>query len=124
MELKVLIFANDISLKEFINIALVDEMGVNVVGITSDPSQAIRKCQTLKPDLILVDVEISILIGFDITNVLRVISPSIKIIYIGKYDKGVYNDLLKSKFGADYIQQSNFVKEIQVALKSIKNGRH
>ena len=65
---------------------VVNELGLQICGEASDGSEAIRKTSDLQPDLILLDVSMPGINGFDTARVLRRNHPSAKILIMSQHD--------------------------------------
>lgn len=86
-----LIIADDHDLvREGIHGRLVDEAGIDLVGEAQNGQQAIELCQSLSPDLVLLDVSMPELNGLETAKIIRRDMPDIKILFLSVYDNQEY----------------------------------
>ena len=59
---------------------------LEVIGIASDGAEALQKAQTLKPDIILMDLKMPIMNGVEATRRMSEISPETKVLVLTTYE--------------------------------------
>ena len=116
MKLKLLIITDNVLLEKDVKRAFKDVDEVATVDCAPDAFEALYKCQTSKPDVVLVDIEIVLLKGFDLPKMIKIISPSTKTIYTGTLEKSVYRNYLDSKYSDYFIQNNNLKEDIRKIL--------
>jgi DNA-binding NarL/FixJ family response regulator len=101
---------------------LLTAYGNEVVGIASDGMEAIKLAETLKPDLILMDISMPRHSGFEATRRIKSLLPKIKIVMLTA--SGEDADLFESiKSGADgYLIKNLSGRELIDALQQFDQG--
>src|SRR2546427_2499329 len=70
--------------------ALLEREGFQVVGEASDGQEAVRVVPSLRPDVAILDISMSILNGVDAARELQKASPKTKIILLTRHDEDQY----------------------------------
>ncbi len=65
---------------------LLNDTGVHVIGIAADGKTAVQKIQTLKPDIVFLDIEIPEMNGFDVIEAVGIENMPI-VIFVTAYDR-------------------------------------
>jgi len=113
MNLRILIIAENNELLKDIHNSLQGENGICMVGVFPDAFHAVNKFHTLKPDIVLADIEIPVLLGFNVASMISKISPEVRTIYTGTFDNNVYKNLFHSPLDGDYIRNNDLKREIK-----------
>ncbi|MEX3009779.1 response regulator [Hoeflea sp. TYP-13] len=77
-------------LREGIRSRLADEDFVDIVGEGSNGHQAVELCQTLKPDLVLLDISMPEMNGLEAAQEIKRTRPETKILFLSIYDNEEY----------------------------------
>src|SRR5207244_11458487 len=70
--------------------ALLEREGFQVVGEASDGQEAVRVVPSLRPDVAILDIGMSILNGVDAAREIQKVSPKTKIILLTRHDEDQY----------------------------------
>jgi two-component system nitrate/nitrite response regulator NarL len=73
---------------------LLESQGVDVVGIASTSSDALRLTKKLKPDVALVDIELENEDGIELAEELAAKTPSTRVVLISSYERDDLSDLI------------------------------
>jgi len=76
--------------------AMLGEEGFDVVGCVSDASRAVEKVRLLQPAVVLLDVQLPVLNGFELARQLAELDPRPIVILISSRDPAAYGSELKS----------------------------
>ena|SRR3989344_6113377 len=79
--MKVLVVDDDPAVRSFLCEAL-ETIGHHVIGVAEDGMEALSLYEKNRPDLIFMDIDMPIMDGFDIIDVVRRIDPNAKIVVI------------------------------------------
>jgi DNA-binding NarL/FixJ family response regulator len=60
---------------------------VEVVGVAADGDEAIRRCEELRPDVVLMDLHMPVLGGVAATKRLRVARPEVRVLVLTTFDE-------------------------------------
>ena len=76
--------------------ALLEAEGFSVVGEAADGAEALAKTEELHPDLVLLDIQLPDLDGFEITRRLQANGTSPAVVLVSSRDAGDYGDLIST----------------------------
>lgn len=112
--------------------SLLEREGFQVVAEASDGQEALRCVQSLKPDIVVMDISMPVLNGLDAARQMRVSSPKAKTILLTQHDEeqylsealetGVKGYVLKSQVASDLIQAMRQVSRGEVYLSPGVSG--
>lgn len=96
--------------------------GHDVIGSAGDGMEALEKARTLRPDLLLMDINLPKLTGLEATRVIKAEMPEIKIIIVTVSDEQV--DLFEAvKSGAEgYLLKNMSEADFRRALDAVEHG--
>ena len=97
--------------------------GINVVGVASTGSEALRRARELKPDVVLVDIDLGRESGFDITAQLTSDgdAPVPTVILISTHAEQDFADLIADSPAAAFVSKADLsAAAVQDVLR--KNG--
>jgi DNA-binding NarL/FixJ family response regulator len=82
--------------------------GLSVVGVASDGAQAVRQAQELRPDVVLVDVDLGGESGFDVARALeRLDAGSPTVILISTHAEADLAELIAAAPAAGFVAKSD-----------------
>jgi DNA-binding NarL/FixJ family response regulator len=93
----------------------------DVLGEAADGVQAIEAAERLKPDVILLDISMPVMNGFDAARQIRDRFPSVCIIFVSQYTAGVYINEA-STLGHGYIVKSRAAEDLIEAILRVSSG--
>ena len=122
-----LMIADDHSLYvDALRIALVQQtfFPVSIIGTANNGEDLLMKLQTLKPDVLLLDLNMPIMNGLEVVPILREDFPDIKVIIVTKYsDPKFIRECLQQHKVAGYVLKTSDFQELLDALKNVSSGR-
>lgn len=86
--MKVLVVDDDQAVRAFLCDAL-ETIGHHVIGVAEDGMEALSLYEKNRPDLVFMDIDMPIMDGFDIIDVVRRIDPNAKIVVITGTDRKI-----------------------------------
>lgn len=103
-------------------LSLLDAAGLQVVGEATDGEQAVSETARLKPDLVLLDIDMPRLSGFEALRRIRQEHPEIKIVMLTASMEGA--DLMRAiEAGADgYLVKNIEPREFVAKLEGLARG--
>jgi DNA-binding NarL/FixJ family response regulator len=108
-------------LRRFISSTLESMPELQVIGEVSDGLSAIEKARELQADMIVLDVNLPKLNGFEVARRIREHLPQTKIMFISE-DRYLAKDALH--MGANgYVVKSDAGRELVPALKAVLQGK-
>lgn len=97
---------------------------IKIVGEASNGKEAIEQLRKIHPDVILMDIAMPVMNGFDTARMIRAQYPQIKIIALTTYDeKGIIKKMLDA--GAlGYILKNVKREELLKAIETVMSGNN
>lgn len=94
-----------------------------VIGETSDVQEAFTITTEKKPDIILMDVNMSPVNGFDATREVRKLSPQSSVIGVSMHSMPAYARKMLQIGAAGYVTKNSSKDELITAILEVKDGR-
>jgi two-component system, NarL family, response regulator NreC len=122
MGIKIFLVEDHDIVRQGIKILLKNNEGIEIVGEARHGEEALRKLNHVKPDIILMDLNMPVMNGIECTKRVRQYFPDIKVLVLSMHDHENYLiDMLEA--GADgYILKNTCADELVFAIKKIING--
>lgn len=120
--IKVVIADDQILLRESIGYILDNDDEITVVGMAGNGNEAIHICEKLKPDVVLMDIEMPNLNGVYATKMLKDKNKDIKIIILTTFENP---DNIMESFMSDadgYIVKNINHKDLILTIKCVYSG--
>jgi len=94
-----------------------EDPGLQVIHEASDGLEAVRMCQELQPDLVVLDVCLPKLSGLEAARQIRVSSPGLKILFVSVMTS---QDLVREalRLGAGYIAKIDAARDLLPAVRA------
>jgi DNA-binding NarL/FixJ family response regulator len=118
-----LIIADDhLIFRQGLKALLENESEIEVIGETGNGNETLSVTRQLKPDLIIMDIEMPGKDGLEVTAILKKEIPEIKILVLTSFNRSAYvRQMLKSKV-AGYILKESGREELLKAIRTIMSG--
>jgi len=84
------------AVRESLRWLLDDQTGLTVIGDAASGAEALQKTASLKPDLVILDIELPDLDGFAVTRQIKTMPNPPRIVILS-----MHNDILSQKRGAE-----------------------
>ena len=100
------------------------ESGLNVVGEADDGEAAYEKARQLKPDVIILDVNMPGMDGFEVARKIRAANLPVKIVFLTMYkDPEMFNEALD--LGArGYVLKNSALTDVVDCVRQVSSGQH
>jgi DNA-binding NarL/FixJ family response regulator len=95
----------------------------NVVGTVGDGRALLRMAAELKPDLVVVDIGMSLLNGLDASEQLKSIQPGIKIIFLTQNREPRFAAEAFRRKASGYLLKDSAASELTTAIREAMSGR-
>ncbi|WP_019504938.1 response regulator transcription factor [Pleurocapsa sp. PCC 7319] len=120
--IKTLIVDDQNTVRQILRNYLENEVDISIVGFATDGQAALKQLETLKPDVIVMDIEMSMMDGFAAAQIIREQYLSTKIIFFTNFDDiNYFNQALKA--GANgYLLKRSSPEEIKSAIRTVYYG--
>lgn len=96
---------------------------MKVIGEAADGADAIILCEKLKPDVVLMDIQMPGMDGFEATRQLRQLNSDIKILIVTSCENDVYLTRLLQIGAAGYITKNAETDEMVRAIQLVSTGQ-
>ena len=102
---------------------LKQQQDIKVLGEAKNAREAVKACQELRPDLVIIDVAMKVLNGVDTTRQILSRWRDIKIIAVSMYcDRRLVNEMLEAGASGYVLKDSPFA-ELAEAVRAVSCGR-
>jgi DNA-binding NarL/FixJ family response regulator len=109
-------------LREGIKVLLQGQADIAVVGEAEDGHQAVQRCQELRPDVVLMDIAMPGLGGYEATLEIRRLMPTIRVLVLTQYDNKEYVLRFLRAGAAGYVIKKAVATEVLSAIRAVARG--
>jgi DNA-binding NarL/FixJ family response regulator len=99
------------------------EKDLTVCGVASDAGQAIKAIGRVKPDLVMVDINLPGKSGLELIKELRGVDRKIKLLAVSMHDATLYADRALQAGANGYMRKEGDPEELFHALREVLDGR-
>ena len=99
------------------------EADLKIISVASDGWEAIQKVQELRADLILMDINLPRMDGFEATREIRILSPASKILFVSGDRR---DELVEAAFEAGasgYVLKTDSYSDLITGIRAVLLGR-
>jgi two-component system, NarL family, invasion response regulator UvrY len=96
---------------------------IEIVGESGDGESAIELARGLKPDIVLLDINMEPMNGFDVLVQIRRFSPGSKIIGVSMHLQPEYVKKMLRLGAKGYLTKSSRLEEMLAAIKDVSEGK-
>jgi DNA-binding NarL/FixJ family response regulator len=115
---RVLVVEDFTPIRRLICSALANGAGLQVIGEAVDGLEAVQKAAELKPDLILLDIGLPKLNGFEVAQRILTFAPQTRIIFVSQESsEEVVQEALK--FASAYVLKARIGSQLLVAVNTV-----
>jgi DNA-binding NarL/FixJ family response regulator len=93
-----------------------------VIGQCSNGEDAIKQASSLSPDIMLMDINMAPLNGFETTEKITATSPSVRIIGVSANNNPRYATKLFSLGGKGFVTKTSAFDELKIAIQKVHEG--
>jgi two-component system, NarL family, response regulator NreC len=94
-----------------------------VLGDSGDPRQAIDSIETLRPDVVLLDISMPGLSGIDAIPLIRKAHPKVKIVMLTHHEGETFVEQALEAGADGYLSKDSDPAELVLALQSVHKGK-
>ncbi|GAA1046995.1 response regulator transcription factor [Rothia amarae] len=120
--IKVLIADDEAIMREIINDYLAHEKNISVVGEARDGQSAIVQARGLRPDVVLMDMQMPGIDGVEATSIIHQELPDVRILGLSTFATDRYVVNLLHAGASGYLVKSSSPEEIVSALHTVVDG--
>jgi DNA-binding NarL/FixJ family response regulator/multidrug resistance efflux pump len=120
--IKILIVDDQRMFREGLKILLESEEDIQIIGTAENGINAIEQVEKLKPDLVLIDMEMPVLDGASATNIITKQFSNTKVLILSSHDNSEYVTKSLSVGANGYLLKNANSQEIVRAIRSVYQG--
>jgi DNA-binding NarL/FixJ family response regulator len=95
---------------------------LEVICESADGESAVQKAQELQPDVILLDINLPGISGFEAASLIRQVAPQSEIIFLSQYDSlSVVTEAMKIG-GRGYVTKNRAASDLLKAIREVRGG--
>jgi two-component system, NarL family, nitrate/nitrite response regulator NarL len=100
--------------------AVLENDGMSVVGVASTSDEALERIRDLRPDVVLVDIDLGDESGFDVARrLVAAAGPELRVLIISSHDGDDFEDLVKASPALGFVSKSDLsVEAIRAVLET------
>ena len=120
-EVNVLLVDDHAATRTFLK-RLLQANDLRVVGEAANGLEAVRQCQQLRPDVVVLDVSMPLLNGFEAAQQIAQVSPDSKIVFLTGH---VLKEYAREAFrlgGAGFVFKERAVRDLTAAIETALRG--
>lgn len=122
MKLRILLADDHTILRDGIRSLIEDEPDMEVVGEAEDGITVVKLADSLKPDVILMDLAMPLLNGLEATRQIRKNQPGAKILILTMHENEEYIRQVLAAGAMGYILKDAAARELLGAIRSVHKG--
>jgi DNA-binding NarL/FixJ family response regulator len=103
--------------------SLLEEKGHDVVGVVSDGRALVDAAPRLKPDVVILDISMPLLNGFDAAARLKQLLPKVKIVFLTMKDDPNLAAAVLSLGPVGYVLKHSAASELLTAITEVLRGK-
>lgn len=94
-----------------------------IVASVDDGKAAIAAAATLSPQLILLDISMPGLNGFEAARQIKLTLPSILLIFVSEHDEKSYREAAFDVGGSGFVRKGKILAELLPAIRDVLSGK-
>lgn len=110
-------------MRETWKLLLEQHEGLEVIALCNNGAEAIEVAQTHKPDIMLLDINMSPVNGFEATRKITKLAPSVRIIGMSVNNQTAYARNMMQLGARGYVTKNSPREEMIQAIQEVHNGR-
>lgn len=121
-KIKVLLVDDHPLVLDGISARLEGEENLEVVGMANDGKQALEQAEKLNPDVVLMDISMPVMTGFEATEHFRQQQPEVKVLILSMHDDREYILKLIKCGASGYVLKDVSSAELITAIETVYRG--
>jgi two-component system nitrate/nitrite response regulator NarL len=96
--------------------------GFEVIGLASNGEELLQQLETIKPDIVLMDIKMPKMNGIEVTKVIDEKMPWVKVIALSMFDHPVYIKEMLRNGAKGFISKNCSIEELCEAIRVVYGG--
>ena len=122
MTLKILLVDDSRSFLRAVRFILDTQPGVEVVGQAHDGHEALAQAERLRPDLVLLDIVMPGMDGFETAHALKTGPSPPRIVFLSLHDNAAYRARARLHGAEAFVSKENVVVELLPVIQALAAG--
>ena len=122
-KITVLIVEDQALQRKILEICLEPEADLEVIGVVGDGNTALKLCQQLEPDIVLMDLEMPGMSGIEVTRKLSQSQPDAKVIVFTSHEAEEYIQQAFEAGAKKYLPKNISLQELTDAIRSVASNQ-
>jgi DNA-binding NarL/FixJ family response regulator len=122
--IRVLLADDHETVRQGLKLLIDGQADMTVVGEAGNGKQTIAHAQTLRPDVIVLDVSMPVMNGLEAARVLRDAAPASAVVALTRYSDDAYVQELLRAGAAGYVLKQSPSAELLTAIRRVATGAH
>lgn len=101
-----------------------EKPGLNVLGYACSAKEYFAVAEEIKPDVIIVDVNMPEMSGIELTHLIKENNPKARILALTMYEDPIYIQKMVHSGVDGYILKSSNIKELEMAIRMVAQGEN
>lgn len=120
--IRVALADDDVQIQDIVETLLKRTRDINLIGSCPNGQKALTLCKELHPDILLLDILMPVMDGFEAASLIRERFPKVKILVLSSIhdNESIQAMMLKEIDG--YINKSALVKDLAAVIRTIYQG--
>ena len=109
--------------QRFVSLMFESEPDLRIITVASDGLEAVQKAKELQPGVILMDVSLPGMNGFEATRQIRIFSPGSKILFLSEHRS---SDLIQAAFdvgASGYVLKSDSYLDLVPGIRAVLHNQ-
>ena len=96
---------------------------IEIIGEATDGKEVVEKTRALAPDIVITDISMPLLNGFEVARAIRDTMPDVKVIILSMYEDREYVTEFLKTGASGYVLKSNSPEELLKAVDVVSAGK-
>lgn len=119
---RILLADDHVMMRQGLRVLLEKQTSMKVVGETADGAAAVAKAKKLKPDVVVMDVNMPDVDGIEATREISKVAPNTRIVALSMSPNKKYVTEMLKAGASGYVLKEYAVSELVTAIETIMNG--
>lgn len=117
MDIKILVTDDDPSARDLVSEFLAGQAGLRVVGHADSGEQALRLTEELRPDVVLMDLDMDGISGVEATRRLHAARPEVRVIAVSIHSGPGFRRAMAEAGAVGFVAKEEIHEELAVAIR-------